>query len=64
MPCLPAITWERARAHVRGAARAGVASRDAVRAKQRAADFGNDVAKAQDTGSGFSELFDRSVRYS
>jgi hypothetical protein len=35
-----------------------------VLAKQRAADFGNEVAKAQDTGSGFSELIDRSVRHS
>jgi hypothetical protein len=44
--------------------RAGVASCDAVLAKQRAANCGNDVAKARDTGSSFSELLDRSVCHS
>lgn len=47
-----------------GVRRAGVASPDAWLAEQYAANCGNDVAKAQDTGNDFPELIDRSFRHS
>ena len=43
---------------------AGVASPDAWLVERCAANCGNDVAKAQDTGNDLPELFDRSVRHS